>query len=41
MLRKHGEDDHAERVAPITDDELARIQRLAASYAFSAVALTV
>jgi hypothetical protein len=35
MLRSHGEDDLAERVASITDDELARIQTLGAYYAFS------
>jgi hypothetical protein len=35
MLRSHGEDDLAERAASITDDELARIGRLGAYYAFS------
>lgn len=41
MLRKHGEDDLAERVASITDDKLARIQRLGAYYAFSTDALAL
>jgi hypothetical protein len=41
MLRSHGEDDLAERAASITDDELARIGRLAAYYAFSEDALAL
>src|SRR5437763_10907220 len=41
MLRSHGEDDLAERVASITDDELARIGRLGAYYAFSEDALAL
>jgi hypothetical protein len=41
MLRSHGEDDLAERVASITDDELTRIGRLGAYYAFSEDALAL
>jgi hypothetical protein len=41
MLRSHGEDDLAERAASITDDELARIGRLGAYYAFSEDALAL
>ena len=41
MLRSHGEDDLAERVASITDDELARIGTLGAYYAFSEEALAL
>jgi hypothetical protein len=41
VLRSHGEDDLAERVASITDDELTRIGRLGAYYAFSEEALTL
>lgn len=39
MLRKHGEDRLADRVASITDDELTRIGRLGYYYAFSEDAL--
>ncbi len=35
MLRRHGEDELAERALALTDDELARIGRLGAYYAFS------
>lgn len=35
MLRTHGEDVLAERIASITDDQLARIGRLGAYYAWS------
>jgi hypothetical protein len=41
MLRSHGEDGLAERAASITDDELARIGRLGAYYAFSEDALAL
>jgi hypothetical protein len=41
MLRSHGEDDLAERATLITDDELARIGRLGAYYAFSEDALAL
>lgn len=41
MLRSHGEDDLAERVATVTDDELMRIGRLGAYYAFSEDAMTL
>jgi hypothetical protein len=41
MLLKHGEDGLAERVASITDDELARIRTLAAYYAWSKDALAL
>jgi len=39
MLRSHGEDDLAERVASLTEDELTRIRTLGAYYAFSDEAL--
>ncbi|MGH2885874.1 MAG: hypothetical protein ACRDPA_24805 [Solirubrobacteraceae bacterium] len=35
MLRSHGEDDLAERVVSLTDDELTRIGTLGAYYAWS------
>jgi hypothetical protein len=35
MLRSHGEDELAERSASLSDDELARIGRLGAYYAWS------
>jgi hypothetical protein len=35
MLRRHGEDDLAERAPSFTDDEMARIGRLGAYYAWS------
>ena len=41
MLHSHGEDDLAERAGSITDDELARIGRLGAYYAFSEDALAL
>ena len=41
MLRSHGEDDLAERAASMTDDELTRIGRLGAYYAFSEDALAL
>jgi hypothetical protein len=41
MLRSHGEDDLAERVASISDDELARIGTLGAYYAFSEDAMAL
>jgi hypothetical protein len=41
MLRRHGEDDLAEGVASITDDELTRIRTLGAYYAFSEDALAL
>jgi len=41
MLRKHGEDDLAERALSLSDDELARIGTLAAYYAFSEDALAL
>jgi len=41
MLRSHGEDDFAERVASITNDELMRIGRLGAYYAFSEDAMAL
>ena len=41
MLRRHGEDGLAERAASITDDELMRIGRLGAYYAFSEDALAL
>jgi hypothetical protein len=41
MLRSHGEDDLAERAASITDDELMRIGRLGAYYAFSEDAMAL
>jgi hypothetical protein len=39
MLRSHGEDGLADRVASLTDDELTRIGRLGYYYAFSEDAL--
>jgi hypothetical protein len=39
MLRRHGEDDLADRVASLTDDEMTRIGRLGYYYAFSEDAL--
>jgi hypothetical protein len=39
MLRSHGEDELAERAAALSDDELARIGRLGAYYAWSEDAL--
>ena len=41
MLRSHGEDGLADRVASLTDDELARIGRLGGYYAFSEEALAL
>lgn len=41
MLRSHGENELAERVASITDDELTRIGTLGAYYAFSEDALAL
>ena len=41
MLRSHREDDLADRVASITDDELTRIRTLGAYYAFSEEALAL
>jgi hypothetical protein len=41
MLRKHGEDDLAGRALSLSDDELARIGRLAAYYAFSEEAMAL
>ena len=41
MLRSHGEGDLAARAASITDDELMRIGRLGAYYAFSEDALAL
>ena len=41
MLRSHGEDGLAERAASISDDELMRIGRLGAYYAFSEAALAL
>ena len=41
MLRKHGEDDLAERAPSLSDDELARIGTLAAYYAFSENAMAL
>jgi hypothetical protein len=35
MLRRHGEDDLAERAASFTDDEMGRIGTLGAYYAWS------
>ena len=34
MLRRHGEDDLAERAPSFTDDEMARIGTLGAYYAW-------
>jgi hypothetical protein len=41
MLRSHGEDELANRVVLITDDELMHIGRLGAYYAFSEDALAL
>jgi hypothetical protein len=41
MLHCHGEDELAERAASITDDELMRIGRLGAYYAFSEDAMAL
>lgn len=41
MLRRHGEDDLAERALSVSDDELARIGTLANYYAFSEDAMTL
>ncbi len=41
MLRSHGEDDLADRAAALTDDELTRIGRLGAYYAWSEEALAL
>ena len=41
MLRKHGEDDLAERALSLSDDELARIGTLGAYYAFSEDAMAL
>ncbi len=41
MLRSHGEGDLAERAASLTDDELERIGRLGAYYAFSEHAMSL
>ena len=41
MLRKHGEDDLADRALSISDDELARIGTLAGYYAFSEDAMAL
>jgi hypothetical protein len=41
MLRKHGEDDLAERALSLSDDELARIGTLGAYYAFSEHAMAL
>ncbi len=41
MLRKHGEDDLAERALSVSDDELARIGTLADYYAFSEDAMAL
>ena len=41
MLRSHGEDDLADRAASITDDELTRVGRLGAYYAFSEDAMAL
>jgi CDI immunity proteins len=41
MLRKHGEDDLAERALSSSDDELARIGTLGAYYAFSEDAMAL
>ncbi len=41
MLRKHGEDDLAERAVSVSDDELARIGTLANYYAFSEDAMAL
>ena len=41
MLRSHGEDELAERVGTLTEDEMARIGRLGAYYAWSEDALAL
>jgi hypothetical protein len=41
MLRSHGEDGLADRVASLTDDELTRIGRLGYYYAFSEDAMAL
>jgi hypothetical protein len=41
MLQSHGEDELAERALRLTDDELARIGRLGAYYAFSEDAIAL
>jgi hypothetical protein len=41
MLRSHGEDDLADRAGSLTDDELTRIGRLGAYYAWSEDALAL
>ena len=41
MLRRHGEDDLAERALALSDDELARIGTLGAYYAFSEDAMAL
>lgn len=41
MLRSHGEDGLADRAASLTDDELTRIGRLGAYYAWSEDALAL
>ncbi len=41
MLRQHGEDELAERVLSLSDDELARIGTLGAYYAFSEDAMAL
>src|SRR6202042_1292982 len=41
MLRAHGEDDLAERALTLSDDELARIGTLGASYDFSEDAIAL
>jgi CDI immunity proteins len=41
MVRKHGEDDLAERALSLSDDELARIGTLGAYYAFSEDAMAL
>ncbi len=41
MLRKHGEDDLAERALSLSDGELARIGTLGAYYAFSEIAMAL
>jgi hypothetical protein len=41
MLRSHGEDDLADRAASLTDNELTRIGRLGAYYAWSEDALAL
>jgi CDI immunity proteins len=41
MLRKHGEDDLAERALSVSDDELARIGTLGNYYAFSEDAMAL